>query len=754
MGTNVNHQARQADPFSPELSPALWLLPKGPSPKEAFQLTETLDFSVNDRPALASRQTSRLTAKKAERSLASRFEGLLSVSVAIGTHHDIEGLVSALVTELLRVVDFDVIEMSLFEEATNRVDWHLYRSGGGIERGTIDGTKEETLSAWMHQHQKPLIIPFLDQETLLHRKIKGLTEDGIRSLCAFPLTCAHQRIGCLLIGSKQPEAYSDDEVLFLSLIADMTASAVAGAMNLEALQKTQADLQGEKDRLQLLLELNNQVVSNLELRTLLRAVSASVRRVMQCDAVGVHLPDLESKQLQLYALDFPEGDGLLKEDTLVLIEDCGCGNPAEVFRTRKPMLMSQLRSAPSCASDDCIDGPPSEGLESACALPLICHDRVLGVLELGRGQGPAFTQADIDFLMQVANQIAIAIENALAYGEITELKNKLSSEKLYLEEEVRSEKGFEEIIGRSAAILAVLRDIETVAPTGSTVLIYGDTGTGKELVARAIHERSPRHANAFVKLNCAAIPTGLLESELFGHEKGAFTGAIMQRAGRFEVANHGTAFLDEIAEISLELQPKLLRVLQEREFERLGSTRTLKTDARLIAATNRDLADCVAKQTFRADLFYRLNVYPIHVPPLRDRPEDIPLLVGHFVQHFARRMNRVIETIPSETMEALIRHSWPGNIRELQNLVEHSVILSSGPTLRVPLTGLQSSAPASQVGTKRRTMEEAEREHILATLKDTEWVISGARGAAAQLGMNRSTLQFRMKRLGIVRPGM
>ena len=299
----------------------------------------------------------------------------------------------------------------------------------------------------------------------------------------------------------------------------------------------------------------------------------------------------------------------------------------------------------------------------------------------------------------------------------------------------------------------MLRNIETVAPTGSTVLICGETGTGKELVARAIHERSPRHSNAFVKLNCAAIPTGLLESELFGHEKGAFTGAIMQRTGRFEVANHGTAFLDEIAEISLELQPKLLRVLQEREFERLGSTRTLKTDARLIAATNRDLADCVEKKTFRADLFYRLNVFPIHVPPLRDRPEDIPLLVRHFVQHFARRMNRVIDTIPSETMEALIRHSWPGNIRELQNLVEHSVILSSGPTLRVPLTGLQSSAPASQIGTKR-TMEEAEREHILATLKDTKWVISGARGAAARLGMNRSTLQFRMKKLGIVRPGM
>ena len=741
MGTNVYHQPRQADPFGPELSPAMWRLAKGPSIKEAFQLTDTPEVCAEDRLTLLSRAAFRLPAKKSEQYPASRFEGLLAVSRAIAIHHDIEGLVSALVSELFRVVDFDVIGMSRFEEATNRVDWHLHRLGGGVERVSMDGSKEETISAWMYQNQKPLTIPFLDQEKRLNRKITVLTEDGIRSLCALPLICAHQRIGCLLIGSKQPEAYSHDEVRFLSLIADMVASALAGAINFEALQKTQTDLQAEKDRLQLLLELNNQVVSNLELRTLLRAISASVRRVMQCDAVGVHLPDAESGQLQLYALDFPEGNGLLKEDALVLIEGSGCSNPTEVFRTRKPMLMSQAGCGP-CS------------LESACALPLICHDRTLGVLELGRRQGPAFAQADIDFLVQVANQIAIAIENALAYGEITELKNQLSREKLYLEDEIRSEKGFEEIIGRSAAIRAVLRNIETVAPTGSTVLIYGETGTGKELVARAIHERSSRCSNAFVKLNCAAIPTGLLESELFGHERGAFTGAIMQRTGRFEVANHGTAFLDEIAEISLELQPKLLRVLQEREFERLGSTRTLKTDARLIAATNRDLADCVEKKTFRADLYYRLNVFPIQVPPLRDRAEDIPLLVRHFVQHFARRMNRVIDTIPSETMEALVRHSWPGNIRELQNLVEHSVILSSGPVLRVPLAGLQSSAAASPVGPKRRTLEEAEREHILNTLKETKWVVSGAAGAAARLGMNRSTLQFRMKKLGIVRPGM
>ena len=314
----------------------------------------------------------------------------------------------------------------------------------------------------------------------------------------------------------------------------------------------------------------------------------------------------------------------------------------------------------------------------------------------------------------------------------------------------RSEAGFEEIIGRSAPIRAVLRKIETVAPTDSTVIIYGETGTGKELVARAIHERGPRSSNSFVKLNCAAIPTGLLESELFGHEKGAFTGAIMQRLGRFELANRGTAFLDEIGEISRELQPKLLRVLQEREFERLGSTRTIKTDARLIAATNRDLAACVEERTFRADLFYRLNVFPIQVPPLRERPEDIPLLVRHFVHYFARKIHRGIDTIPSETMEALVRYSWPGNIRELQNLIEHSVIVSPGPVLQVPLAALQSQTAPAPDGTRHRTLEEAEREHILATLKETKWVISGPNGAAARLGMNRSTLQFRMKKLGIL----
>ena len=393
------------------------------------------------------------------------------------------------------------------------------------------------------------------------------------------------------------------------------------------------------------------------------------------------------------------------------------------------------------------------GIRSLCALPLTTAHRRIGSLITGSVKPDAYgDEEDVELLGQVANQIAIAVENALAYGEIQELKDKLAQQRLYLQDEVCSELNFKEIVGKSVALRRVLMQVEIVAPTDSTVLIYGETGTGKELIARAIHNLSARCSNAFVKLNCAAIPTGLLESELFGHEKGAFTGAIAQRIGRFELANRGTVFLDEVGEIPLDLQTKLLRVLQEREFERLGSTRTMRTDTRLIAATNRDLSAMVEEQKFRSDLFYRLNVFPVRVPALRERAEDIPMLVRHFVQHFARRMKRTIETIPSQTMETLIRYPWPGNIRELENLIERAVILSPGPVLRVPLTDFDSRTTAGQVNGKHQTLEDAERAHILATLKETRWVLSGPNGAATHLGMNRSTLQFRMKRLGIARP--
>ena len=392
------------------------------------------------------------------------------------------------------------------------------------------------------------------------------------------------------------------------------------------------------------------------------------------------------------------------------------------------------------------------GYRSFYGVPLSTPHRRLGVLGLASLQPNSFTSEDIEFLGQVAIQLALAIDNWLAHNDLADLEDRIAQGRVYVDDEVSGDVHFEGIIGRSPALRKVLKQVETVAPTNSNVLIFGETGTGKELIARAIHDLSPRKPNTFVTLNCAAIPTGLLESELFGHEKGAFTGAISQRIGRFELANRGTMFLDEIGEIPLELQPKLLRVLQQREFERLGNGRTLRTDARLIAATNRDLKAMVEELKFRPDLFYRLNVFPIQVPPLRERPEDIPLLVRHFVRHFSRQMNRTIDNIPPETMEGLGRYWWPGNIRELENVIERAVILSSGPTLRVPLQELCNKSVTGENSGGSQTLEEVERAQILATLKQTKWVLSGPNGAAVRLGLNRSTLQFRMKKLGIARP--
>ncbi|HZC01378.1 MAG TPA: sigma 54-interacting transcriptional regulator, partial [Gammaproteobacteria bacterium] len=391
----------------------------------------------------------------------------------------------------------------------------------------------------------------------------------------------------------------------------------------------------------------------------------------------------------------------------------------------------------------------AEGVRSVCCLPLITPSRILGTLNLASLRDGNFTETDAELLSQVASQIAIALENALAYRQIEELKNKLTKEKLYLEEEIRTEYNFEEIIGESTALKRILKQVETVAPTDSTVLILGETGTGKELIARAIHSLSGRRERTFVKMNCAAIPTGLLESELFGHERGAFTGAIAQKIGRFELAHQGTLFLDEVGDIPLEMQSKLLRVLQEQEFERLGSTRTLRVNVRLVAATNQNLMQMVADKEFRSDLYYRLHVFPIMVPPLRERPEDIPLLVRYFAQHYARRMRRRIETISAETMAALSHYHWPGNIRELENLIERSMILSQGPDLRVPLGELKAQATAAPNGVA--TLEAAEREHILRALREAHGVIGGPTGAAAHLGMKRTTLQSRMRKLGISR---
>jgi formate hydrogenlyase transcriptional activator len=501
-----------------------------------------------------------------------------------------------------------------------------------------------------------------------------------------------------------------------------------------------------EDRLQLLLNVTTQVVSNLQLSDLLRAISANIRRVMECDCASLALPDAENKELHLYMLDFPEGKGFLREEGDYSIEGSPYGT---AFGTMKPLALDAPFSG--WLNDRDIQSRIREGFKSLCFLPLIRCNRAIGTLNLGRLRDNTFTEEELRFLGQVSVQIAIAVENAVEYGQMSEAKERLVEQKFYLEDEIRVEHNFEEIIGNSPRLEDVLESVRTVAPADSTVLIQGETGTGKELIARAIHNLSPRKSQAFVKVNCAAIPSGLLESELFGHEKGAFTGAIAQKIGRFELAHKGTLFLDEVGDIPLELQPKLLRVLQEQEFERLGSTRTQRVDVRLLAATNAGLTQMVAEKKFRSDLYYRLNVFPINVPSLRDRRDDIPLLVRHFANKYARRMGKQIESIPTETMDALSRYAWPGNIRELQNLMERAVLLSKGPSLRVPLGEIFTDADPGAIS-GGNALEQAEREQIVRALRESNWVVGGARGAAARLGLKRTALAYKMQKFGIVRP--
>ena len=505
----------------------------------------------------------------------------------------------------------------------------------------------------------------------------------------------------------------------------------------------------ERDRLRLLLEVNNAVVSHLDLGDLLRAISALLKRLVPHDLSSIALYDPPSDQFRYGALDFPEHQDFLRESERVSLDNSPMGL---CFRTRRPTMRPRvdLEEFPA----EIMKRAAAFGLKSGCSVPLVSHEKALGVLSLGSMRERAFTEDDVELLDQVGKQVAIAVENALAYREISALQARLQDENVYLQEEIRQQHNFEEIIGNSPALKRVLRQVETVASTDSTVLILGETGTGKELLARAIHSLSTRSDRTLVKLNCAAIPTGLLESELFGHEKGAFTGAITQRVGRFELAHKGTLFLDEVGDIPLELQPKLLRVLQEQEFERLGSTRTQKVDVRLIAATNADLEHLVADKKYRSDLYYRLNVFPVTIPPLRDRREDIPILARWFAQKFASRMRKRIESIPARTLAALTEYHWPGNVRELENLIERAVILSSGSELEVALPELTSRAVAvaAEVADPNMNLEDAERAHILRALRDTNWMIGGPRGAASKLGLNRSTLQSKMRKLGITRP--
>jgi formate hydrogenlyase transcriptional activator len=669
-----------------------------------------------------------------------RYEDLLRAATAIAGYRDIQTFRERFASELQRFVSFDYVLVNILDPETHAVRFRMFDAPGRNEEvGLPEFAADETPTAWVYANQKPVVVDDWAAETRYPRLRDFLLKFDIRSSCVLPLTTVRRRIGVFAMGVAGKAAYSKDEVAFLSLVADHVALATDSALNLEASHTAQEELAAKNERLELVLDLTNRLVSNLELRDLLREVAGSVRRVMKCDVAGVALPDADAGEFRFYALDFPDST----EDTRIPI----LGSPlGDAFRAGKVELRGKPELDADCP-EACSNQALREGLRSGCFLPLVSRHRTLGVMALSRFAPIPFTTDEIDFLTQIARQVAIAVENALAYKEIAELKEKLAQEKLYLEDEIRGEMDFEGIVGQSSALMNVLQMVDTVAGSDSTALLLGETGTGKELIARAIHERSRRKERTFVKLNCAAIPTGLLESELFGHEKGAFTGAISQKIGRMELADRGSLFLDEVGDIPPEIQPKLLRALQEREFERLGSTHTKRVDVRLIAATNRDLEKMVQDRQFRNDLYYRLNVFPIRIPPLRERPEDIPLLVHYFTQKYSRRMEKQIDYIPAAALKQLAAWDWPGNIRELENFVERAVILTRGNTLQFPIDELKNGANHAPVSAITPAFNE--RDQIVRILKESDGRVGGPNGAAARLGLKRTTLISRMKKLGI-----
>jgi formate hydrogenlyase transcriptional activator len=673
---------------------------------------------------------------------------LLEVSESIASHRDLGELLHDLGQRLPRIVPFDYINLVLHDPTREVMRLHVLAAPeSSTIRPGLELPIDESPSGLVWKNQQPLMVEDVAVESRFPKLTLLLRENGVQSYCVVPLTTALRRLGAMGFGSLQTRSYQKAEINFMQQVAKQVAVAVDNVLHDESAQSAQQQLARERDRLRLLLEVNNTVVSALDLRELLNAVSVSLRRLVPHEYASLSLYDAETQRLQIHALDFPASKGLIQEGLWIPVE----GTPHGRALTSRQPLFATLKDIEQF---DLTPRIRAEGLKSGCFLPLISRGRPLGVLVVASLQEETFPQKDAELLQHVANQIAIGVENALAYRQVVDQATKLTEEKLYLQDEIRTEHNFEEIIGESTGLKRILEQVQIAAPTDSTILIQGETGTGKELIARAIHNLSARRERTLVKVNCAAIPTGLLESELFGHEKGAFTGAIAQRIGRFELANHGTIFLDEVGDIPLELQPKLLRVLQEQEFERLGSTRTIRVDVRLVAATNADLAQKVADKQFRSDLYYRLNVFPVTIPPLRERREDIPLLVRYFAQKYARRMKKPIDTIPVKAITALTEYHWPGNVRELENFIERAVILSRGPELEIPLSEFkqQTKAASADFPNSHSTLEEAEREHILRALSETSWVIGGSAGAAARLGMKRTTLQSLMRKLGIARP--
>jgi len=686
-----------------------------------------------------------------------RFELLLNLTSSITSSLDLREVLRSIAANIREVIHADAAAVSLPDAASGkyRVFAMDFPHGKGVIREELLVTPRGIAKRAIDTLQ-PVVIDVREHDELAPDASDLVTAEGIEALCCIPLVNRGRGLGLLWICRTTETPFSPEDVDFLNRASGQIAIAVENALAFQ-------EVSGLGDRLQLLLNLTARITSSLDRREVLRAIAANIREVIHADGVTVSLLDAASGKCRVLAVDIPHGKGVIKEELLLTPSAAA----KKAMGTLKPVVMD------SQARDECAfeisEKAATEGVKAHCLIPLVNRGRILGFLSILRTTDTPFTSQDVDFLSRASGQIAIAIENALAYQEISELKDRLAQEKVYLEEEFRSEMGFEQIIGNSAALKQVLQLVETVAPSDSTVLLLGETGTGKELIARAIHDRSRRNQRTLVKLNCAAIPTGLLESELFGHEKGAFTGAIHQKIGRLELGDQGTLFLDEVGDIPIEIQPKLLRALQEQEFERLGSTHTRKVNVRLVAATNRDLEKMVADKEFRSDLYYRLNVFPIRIPPLRDRRDDIPLLVSYFVQKHAKQMQKCIESVPAAVMKGLTSLDWPGNIRELENFIERAVLLTRGRSLDTPLAELRKTSKQDALDTPLEVKQMGDdrtdsrsdklsvadeyarkrRDEIVEALTTSRGRVGGADGAAARLGMNRTTLLSRMKKFGI-----
>jgi formate hydrogenlyase transcriptional activator len=676
-----------------------------------------------------------------------RYRTLLEVSGAIASQPNLKAVLRSLRRLLSSVVAFDSVSLCLLSDNGNSVRLIAFdRSSEAlqVEIGT-EVPHAGSAAGRAIDEQNPIYIPDLEAELSRIPQLASQTKLATpHSAYIFPISISGKKLGALTFATAQRGQFGPDDMELMTSVSSHVAVALESALATDAAETYQRQLARERDRLRLLLEINNQVVTQLDVNELFRSASASIRKYFANDFTGFWLVDKQSNQLECAVLDFPGGKGFLADIPARAVTD----REAEKMRTRTPEIWShqdidKLRP-------EVLERLKAESIAAMAVAPLGTSNGPLGLMSMGSKRPNNFGQEDLDILSQISAQISLALDNALAYGRLSASRNRLEDERLYLESEIRAEYNFEDIVGKSPALRRVLDQIEIVAPTGSTVLLHGETGTGKELVARAVHSLSPRRDRTFVRLNCAAIPSGLVESELFGHEKGAFTGALMQKRGRLELADRGTLFLDEIGDISLELQPKLLRALQEQEFERLGSNKTIHVDVRLIAATHRDLSLMIRNNQFREDLFYRLNVFPIEIPPLRERREDIPLLVHYFVSRLSRRMQKRIKSIPKPAMDALSNAPWPGNARELENFVERAVILTQGDELNVPLAELKKSSVRNAVPVS--TFQEAERQAIIEALKAASGRISGAGAAAERLGLKRTTLQNKMRRLNITKP--